>query len=69
MLRAELLEQVLGLGPAGITHGDSFHFRLWLGGGSSNRKRVFIPGFVALCIFVAVVELIALHQLYALNEQ
>lgn len=36
----------------------------WLGGGSSNRKRVFSPGFVVLCTIVAVVELIALNHFY-----
>jgi hypothetical protein len=36
-----------------------------LGGGSSGRKRVFSPGFVVLCIFVAVLELIVLKHLYA----
>jgi hypothetical protein len=32
--------------------------------GSSGRKRVFSPGFVVLCTIVAVVELIALNQLF-----
>lgn len=36
----------------------------WSGGGSSNRKRVFSPNFIALCVFVAVVELIALNHFY-----
>lgn len=36
----------------------------WLGDGSSNRKRVFSPGFVVLCTIVAVVELIALNHFY-----
>lgn len=36
----------------------------WLSGGSFGRKRVFSPGFVVLCIFVAVVELIALLLFY-----
>jgi hypothetical protein len=31
---------------------------------SSGRKRVFSPGFVVLCVFVAVVELIALNHFY-----
>lgn len=35
-----------------------------LGGGSSGRKRVFSPGFVVLCVFVAVIELIALSHYY-----
>ncbi|WP_458736963.1 hypothetical protein [Pseudomonas chlororaphis] len=38
-----------------------------LGGGSSGRKRVFSPGFVVLCVFVAAVELIALNQFYAVR--
>ena len=33
-----------------------------LGGGSSGRKRVFSPGFVVICVFVAVIELIALNH-------
>lgn len=36
----------------------------WLGGSSSNRKRVFSPGFIVLCAFVAVIELIALNHFY-----
>lgn len=32
--------------------------------GSSGRKRVFSPGFVVVCVFVAVVELIALNHFY-----
>lgn len=35
-----------------------------LGGDSSGRKRVFSPGFVVLCVFVAVFELIALNHFY-----
>ncbi|WDY59861.1 hypothetical protein PVV54_09655 [Pseudomonas sp. PSKL.D1] len=35
-----------------------------LGGGSSNRKRVFSPGFIALCVVVVVVELLVLQHLY-----
>ncbi|WP_397458859.1 hypothetical protein AB3464_02500 [Pseudomonas asplenii] len=34
------------------------------GGGPSGRKHVFSPGFIALCVFVAVVELIALNHFY-----
>ena len=34
------------------------------GEGSPNRKRVFSPGFVVLCVFVAVVELIVLNRVY-----
>lgn len=36
----------------------------WLGGGSSYRKRVFSPGFVVLCVFVAAIELMALSYYY-----
>ncbi|WP_262383549.1 hypothetical protein [Pseudomonas rhodesiae] len=32
--------------------------------GSSGRKRVFSPGFVVLCVFVAVAELIVLNHFY-----
>ncbi len=39
----------------------------WLGGGSSGRKRVFSPGFVVLCVFVAVIELIALNHFHAVR--
>ncbi|MFL1391139.1 hypothetical protein ACI77F_26115 [Pseudomonas tritici] len=39
----------------------------WLGGSSSNRKRVFSPGFVVLCAFVAVVELIVLNHFYGVG--
>jgi len=35
----------------------------WLGG-SVDRKRVFSPGFVVFCVFVAVIELIALSHYY-----
>lgn len=37
---------------------------IWPDGSSSNRKRVFSPGFVVLCTIVAVVELIALNNFY-----
>ena len=40
----------------------------WLGDGSSNRKRVFSPGFVVLCTIVAVGELIALNHFYGLRR-
>ncbi|WP_024660221.1 hypothetical protein [Pseudomonas syringae] len=40
---------------------------VWLSGGSSGRKRVFSPGFVVLCVFVAVVELIALNHFYGMR--
>lgn len=36
----------------------------WLAGGSPRRRRVFSPGFVVLCVFVAVIELIALNHFY-----
>ncbi len=36
-----------------------------LGGGSSGRKRVFSPGFVVLCLIVAVVELMMLRHFYS----
>ena len=39
----------------------------WLGDGSSNRKRVFSPGFVVLCTIVAVVELITLNHFYGVR--
>ncbi|WP_244657788.1 hypothetical protein ACOK4R_10955 [Pseudomonas fluorescens] len=39
-----------------------------LGGGSSGRKRVFSPGFLVVCTFVAVFELIALNYLHGLRE-
>ncbi|OIN46009.1 hypothetical protein SAMN04515675_6103 [Pseudomonas costantinii] len=35
----------------------------WLGG-SVDRKRVFSPGFVALCVLVAVFELMVLSHFY-----
>ena len=35
-----------------------------LGGNQYGRKRVFSPGFVMLCVFVGVFELIVLNQLY-----
>ncbi|WLG56721.1 hypothetical protein PSH77_29415 [Pseudomonas extremorientalis] len=35
-----------------------------LGRSSYGRKRVFSPGFAVLCVFVAVVELIALNHVY-----
>lgn len=35
--------------------------------GSSGRKRVFSPGFVVLCAFVAVFELIALNHFYGVR--
>ncbi|PBP99755.1 hypothetical protein CCL17_17545 [Pseudomonas congelans] len=38
-----------------------------LSGGSFGRKRVFSPGFVVLCVFVAVVELIALNYFYGMR--
>ncbi|WP_256349282.1 MULTISPECIES: hypothetical protein [Pseudomonas] len=38
---------------------------IWPDDSSSNRKRVFSPGFVVLCAFVAVFELIALNHFYS----
>ncbi|MCF5228564.1 MULTISPECIES: hypothetical protein [unclassified Pseudomonas] len=38
-----------------------------LGGGSSGRKRAFSPGFVILCVFVAVIELIVLNHFYGVR--
>lgn len=38
-----------------------------LGWGSSGRKRVFSPGFVVLCVFVAVIELVALNHFYGVR--
>jgi hypothetical protein len=35
-----------------------------LGGNQYGRKRVFSPGFLMLCVFVAVFELIALNHFY-----
>lgn len=40
---------------------------IWPDDSSSNRKRVFSPGFVVLCVFVAVVELIALNHFYGVR--
>ncbi|KAE9652635.1 hypothetical protein EJD88_16375 [Pseudomonas sp. PB105] len=34
------------------------------GDGSSNRKRVFSPGFIVLCTLVAACELILLNHFY-----
>lgn len=39
-----------------------------LDGESYGRKRVFSPGFIVLCVFVAVVELIALNHFYGVRE-
>ncbi|PYG79869.1 hypothetical protein N436_01978 [Pseudomonas sp. RV120224-01b] len=33
-------------------------------GGGSNRKRVFSPGFILLCVFVVVLELMVLSHWY-----
>ena len=38
-----------------------------LDGDSYDRKRVFSPGFIVLCVFVAVVELIALNHFYGVR--
>jgi len=42
----------------------SYTGAFWLGDGSSNRERVFSPGFIVLCAFVAVFELLALNHFY-----
>lgn len=39
----------------------------WLGGRSFGRKRVVSSGFVVLCVFAAVVELIALDHFYGIR--
>nr|WP_305832938.1 hypothetical protein [Pseudomonas sp. A29(2023)] len=36
----------------------------WMDISSSGRKRVFSPGFLVLCVFVAVIELILLNHFY-----
>ena len=38
-----------------------------LGGNHYGRKRVFSPGFLMLCVFVAVFELIALNHFYGVR--
>lgn len=38
-----------------------------LGARSFGRNRFFSPGFVVLCVFVAVVELIALNHFYGMR--
>jgi hypothetical protein len=40
----------------------------WLDDGSSNRKRVFSPGFLTLCVLVAIFELIVLNGLYGVHD-
>lgn len=40
---------------------------IWSDASSSNRKRVFSPGFLVLCVFVAVLELIAPNHFYGLR--
>jgi hypothetical protein len=45
----------------------SYTGAFWRGDGSSNRERVFSPGFVVLCTIVAVVELIALNHFYGVR--
>lgn len=39
----------------------------WMGGGSSGRKRVFSPAFLALCAMVALIELILLNHFYGVR--
>jgi len=41
----------------------------WDGGGSTDRKRVFSAGFLVLCVFVAVVELMLLNHLYGTDKR
>jgi len=36
----------------------------WMDISSSGRKRVFSPGFLVLCVFVAVIELLLLNHFY-----
>jgi len=45
-----------------LTSGDSG--ANWMDISSSGRKRVFSPGFLVLCVFVAVIELILLNHFY-----
>lgn len=45
-----------------LTSGDSG--ANWMDISSSGRKRVFNPGFLVLCVFVAVIELILLNHFY-----
>ena len=45
-----------------LTSGDSG--ANWMDISSSGRKRVFSPGFLVLCAFVAVFELILLNHFY-----
>jgi hypothetical protein len=39
-----------------------------LSSGASNRKRVFSPRFVVLCVFVTVLELAALSHFYGVRR-
>ena len=45
----------------------SFSDAAGLSWGSSGRKRVFSPGFIMLCVFVTVFELIALNHFYGVR--
>ncbi len=36
----------------------------WPDSDSSNRKRVFSPGFISLCVVVATLELVILNGMY-----
>ncbi|MFP3493567.1 hypothetical protein SB759_05020 [Pseudomonas sp. SIMBA_059] len=38
-----------------------------LGRSSYGRKRVFSPGFIVLCVIVAVIELLALSHFYGVG--
>jgi len=50
---------------AGASLTDFRRFSSELAGrGSSSRKRVFSHGFIVLCVFVTVFELIALSHYY-----
>jgi hypothetical protein len=38
-----------------------------LSGSSYGRRRVFSPGFIVLCVIVAVIELIVLNHFYGVG--
>ncbi|MBD9460011.1 hypothetical protein IB241_20185 [Pseudomonas sp. PDM05] len=40
---------------------------IWPDGYTSNRKRVFTPGFLVVCTMVAVVELLVLNHFYGVR--
>jgi len=70
MARAELLDQGVDLCPAGA-HGGFFTTEAgtWPDGSSSDRKRIFSPGFIVLCVFVSVAELVALNLPYGVIDE